>query len=151
MVKAMGEPRTEQARNLDVVYRYLRVFVTRDLTELAEVMAGDVEIYGAGQHVQGRHNVEAAICAPGLTVTSQRLIEVFAARDRVIVVIEQAYCQGSTGKTAVQSACKMYQLRDGKIVRFWGEADSFGLLRGLDLLPAGEIDLTSGGPASGSG
>ncbi len=60
-------------------------------------------------------------------------------------MIEQTYRQDSTEKTAVQAACKMYQLRDGKIVRFWGEADSFGLLRGLDLLPVGEIDFASGG------
>ncbi len=80
----MDASRAEEERNLEVVRRYLRVFVTRNLAELAEIMAGDVEIYGAGHHVQGRHNVEAAVCAPGLTVVSQRLIELFAARDQAL-------------------------------------------------------------------
>jgi hypothetical protein len=39
-------------------------------------------------------------------------------------------------------ACKMYQVGDGKIVRFWGEADLFGLLRGLDMLPSTVLEFT---------
>ena len=53
-------------RNAEVVRRYLRTFITRDLAELRAVVAGDVEIYGAGRFVRGRHNVEAAVMTPGL-------------------------------------------------------------------------------------
>jgi hypothetical protein len=36
----------------------------------------------------------------------------------------------------------MYQVNDRKIVRFWGEADLFGLLRGLDMLPGTVLEST---------
>jgi hypothetical protein len=91
------------------VRKYLRTFATRDLDELRAVVADNVEIYGAGQFVRGRHNVEAAVTAPGLT--------------------------------AEQSFCRMYQVNGGKIVPFWGEADVFGLLRGLGLLPDTELNF----------
>jgi ketosteroid isomerase-like protein len=126
---------SEQEKNADVVRRYLRVFATRDLDELKAVMAEDVEAYGAAMSVRGRHNVEQVVLAEGLTVVDQEIVELHACADRVTVVIAQTYRQDSNGKTAVQSACKMYQLADGVIVRFWGESDLFGLLRRLDLLP----------------
>ena len=104
-------------------------------------MAGDVDIYGAGSTVRGREYVEQAVCAHGLTVVAQELIELHACGDRVTAVVAQTYRHDRTGKTAVQSACKMYQIQDGLIVRFWGEADTFGLLRGLDLLPGDPISI----------
>jgi ketosteroid isomerase-like protein len=131
---------SEQEQNAEVVRRYLRVFATRDLAELRAVMAEDVEIYGAGMSVRGRRNVEQVICADGVTVVDQEIVELHACADRVTVAIAQTYRQDRTGKTAVQSACKMYQLTDGIIVRFWGESDLYGLLRQLDLVPG---DLTS--------
>jgi ketosteroid isomerase-like protein len=79
----------------------------------------DVEIYGAGQFARGRHNVEAAVATPGLTVVDQEIVELFSAGHRVTVAGTNTYRQESTGKTAVQSFCKMYQVADGKIVRFW--------------------------------
>jgi ketosteroid isomerase-like protein len=130
----------EQDRNAEVVRRYLKVFATRDLAELAAVMAPEVEIYGAGMRVKGRNNVEQVILTEGVTVVNQEIVELHACADRVTVVVAQTYRQDRTGKTAVQSACKMYQLADGVIVRFWGEADFYGLLRQLDLVPG---DLTS--------
>ena len=69
--------------NTEVARRYLQTFVTRDLAELRAVMAVDVEIYGAGQFVRGRQNVEAALMTPGLTVVDQQIVELFAAADRV--------------------------------------------------------------------
>ena len=36
----------------------------------------------------------------------------------------------------------MYQVDGGKIVRFWGEADLFGLLRDLGILPDTELTIT---------
>lgn len=137
----MTQTASEQEKNADVVRRYLRVFATRDLAELRAVMAEDVEIYGAGTSVRGRHNVEQTVGAEGLTVVDQEIIELHACADRVTVVIAQTYRQDSTGKTAVQSACKMYQLTDGVIIRFWGESDLFGLLRQLDLLPGEPISF----------
>lgn len=126
-------------KNAEVVRRYLHTFVTRDLAELRAVIAGDVEIYGAGQFVHGRQNVEAALMTPGLTVVDQQIVELFAAGDRVTVTGTNTYRQDSTGKTAAQSFCKMYQVADGQIVRFWGEQDLYGLLVGLDMLPATKL------------
>ncbi|MGC4898143.1 nuclear transport factor 2 family protein [Micromonospora echinospora] len=125
----------EQARNIEVVKRYLRTFLTKDLAELAEVVDEDVRIYGSGVAVRGRRHPEAAVSSPGLTVLDQEILEIFAAGDRVVVSVAQTYRRDATGATTVQSACKMYRLAGGRIVQFWGEQDTYGLLRGLGLLP----------------
>ncbi|MDT0532873.1 nuclear transport factor 2 family protein [Micromonospora sp. DSM 115977] len=130
---------TEQERNVEVVRRYLRTFVTKDLAELRAVVDEDVLIYGSGTPVRGRHHVEGAVTSPGLTVLDQEIVEIFAAGDRVVVSLAQTYRRDATGATAVQSACKMYRLAGGRIVQFWGEQDLFGLLRGLGMLPDGPI------------
>jgi len=132
----MGDP------DADVVRRYLRTFVTRDLDELRAVVADDVQMYGAGQFAQGRQTVEDAVMAPGLTVVDQQIVELYSAGHRVTVAGTNTYRQDSTGKTAVQSFCKMYQVDGGKIVRFWGEADLFGLLRDLGILPGADLTIT---------
>jgi ketosteroid isomerase-like protein len=126
----------------DVVRRYLRTFATRDLDELRAVMADEVEMYGAGQFARGRQAVEDAVMTPGLTVVDQQIVELYSAGHRVTVAGTNTYRQDSTGKTAVQSFCKMYQVDGGKIVRFWGEADLFGLLRDLGILPGAEPTIT---------
>jgi ketosteroid isomerase-like protein len=126
---------TEEERNTETVRRYLRTFVTKDLVELRAVVAEDVRIYGSGAAVRGRQFVEQAVASPGLTVTHQEVVELFAAGDRVTVSLAQTYRRDATGATAVQSACKMYRLAGGRIVQFWGEQDLYGLLRGLELLP----------------
>ncbi|MGB2567507.1 nuclear transport factor 2 family protein [Micromonospora citrea] len=125
----------EGERNVETVRRYLRTFVTKDLAELAAVVAEDVEIYGSGTAVRGRHFVERAVSSPGLTVLDQEIVELFAADDRVVVSFAQTYRYDATGATTVQSGCKMYRLAGGRIVQFWGEQDTYGLLRGLGLLP----------------
>ncbi|MBY8875950.1 nuclear transport factor 2 family protein [Micromonospora sp. PLK6-60] len=127
---------SEAGRNVEVVRRYLRTFVTKDLAELARLVAEDVEIYGSGRAVRGRHFVAAAVSSPGLTVVDQRIVEIFAAGDRVVVSFAQTYRREATGATAVQSGCKMYRLAGGRIVQFWGEQDLYGLLRGLAMVPA---------------
>ncbi|MEH0841037.1 nuclear transport factor 2 family protein [Micromonospora sp. CPCC 205711] len=129
----------ERERNVETVRRYLRTFVTKDLDELAEVVAEDVEIYGSGTAVRGRRFVEGAVLSPGLTVLDQEIVELYAAGDRVVVSFAQTYRRDATGATAVQSGCKMYRLVGGRIVQFWGEQDLYGLLRGLGLLPDGPI------------
>ena len=126
----------------DVVRRYLRTFATRDLDELRAVVAEDVEMYGAGQFARGRQTIEEAVTAPGLTVIDQQIVELYSAGHRVMVAGSNTYRQDSTGRTAVQSFCKMYQVDGGRIVRFWGEADTFGLLRGLGILPDTELTIT---------
>ena len=126
----------------DVVRRYQRTFATRDLDELRAVVAEDVEMYGAGQFARGRQTVEEAVTAPGLTVIDQQIVELYSAGHRVMVAGSNTYRQDSTGRTAVQSFCKMYQVDGGRIVRFWGEADTFGLLRGLGILPDTELTIT---------
>jgi hypothetical protein len=89
----------------------------------------------------GRHNVEAAIMAPGLTVVDQQIVELFPAAGRITVAGTNMYRRDSTGKVAAQSYCKMYQVADGVIVRFWGEQDLFGLLVGLGMLPGAPPDF----------
>ncbi len=131
-----------EERNQAVVRRYLAVFVSRDLDELARVMAEDVEVHGAARHLWGRDVPTAAIMTPGLRVVEQRIVEMFAAGDRVTVVVENTYEQERTGARAVQSACKMYELHDGRITRFWGEADTWGLLVGLGVVPHQDVDFT---------
>ncbi|MEV1332044.1 nuclear transport factor 2 family protein [Micromonospora costi] len=126
---------TEEERNVEVVRRYLRTFVTKDLTELRAVVAEDVLIYGSGTSVRGRHFVEQAVSSPGLTVVDQQILELVPVGDRVTAVLAHTYRRDATGATAVQSACKIYRLAEGRIVQFWGEQDLYGLLRGLDLLP----------------
>ena len=128
--------------NEDVVRRYLAVFVSRDLDELAQVMAEDVEVYGAARHLRGRDVPAAAIMTPGLRVVEQRIVEMFSAGDRVSVVVENTYEQVRTGARAVQSGCKIYEVHDGRITRFWGEADTWGLLVGLGIVPRTELDFT---------
>ncbi|MFG1778576.1 nuclear transport factor 2 family protein [Micromonospora sp. NPDC049048] len=132
---------TEQERNVEVVRRYLRTFVTKDVTELRAVVDEDVLIYGSGRQVRGRRYVEGAVTSPGLTVLDQELVEIFAADDRVVVSLAQTYRRDATGATAVQSTCKMYRLAQGRIVQFWGEQDLFGLLRGLAMLPDEPIEF----------
>lgn len=131
----------DSERNVEVVRRYLRTFVSKDLAELRAVVAEDVEVYGSGRAVRGRHVVEQAVAAPGLTVLDQEIRELFAAGDRVVVSLTQTYRRDATGVTAVQSACKMYRLAGGRIVQFWGEQDLYGLLRGLELLPDQPIEF----------
>ncbi|MGW5077553.1 nuclear transport factor 2 family protein [Micromonospora echinospora] len=135
MTGGAGVGGDEQARNIEVVKRYLRTFVTKDLAELAEVVDEDVRIYGSGVAVRGRRYPEAAVSSPGLTVLDQEILEIFAAGDRVVVSVAQTYRRDATGATTVQSACKMYRLAGGRIVQFWGEQDTYGVLRGLGLLP----------------
>ncbi|WDZ87306.1 nuclear transport factor 2 family protein [Micromonospora cathayae] len=126
---------TEQERNIGIVRRYLRAFVTKDLAEVRSVVDEDVRIYGSGTAVRGRRFAEQAVASPGLTVLDQEILELYAAGDRVVVSMAQTYRHDRTGRTAVQSACKMYRLSGGRIVQFWGEQDLYGLLRGLGLLP----------------
>lgn len=140
MTTTAGAARRDDAdlerQNAKVVRRYLDTFVTRDLDTLAEVLADDVEVFGATQHVRGRDVVARAITTPGLSCVGVRVVELFAAADRVTVLVELTWRQDRTGTEVVQSACKMYQLREGRIVKFWGESDTYGLARGLGLLPA---------------
>jgi len=132
---------TEQERNAEVVRRYLRTFVTKDLDELRAVVAEDVEIYGSGAAVRGRQFVEAAVLSPGVTVLEHEIMELFAAGDRVVVSVANTYRRDSTGATAVQSACKMYRLDSGRIIQFWGEQDLYGLLCGLGMLTPVPIEF----------
>jgi ketosteroid isomerase-like protein len=134
-------PVTEQERNAEVVRRYLRTFVTKDLDALREIVAEDVEIYGSGQAVKGRRWVEGAVLSPGVTVVDQEIVELFAAADRVTVSMANTYRRDSTGKTAVQSVCKMYRLADGRIVQFWGEQDVYGLLCGLEMVTPRAVEF----------
>ncbi|MEH0974005.1 nuclear transport factor 2 family protein [Micromonospora sp. CPCC 205546] len=96
---------TEQERNVEVVRRYLRTFVTKDLVELRAVVDEDVRIYGSGAGVRGRHYVEGAVASPGLTVLDQEIVEIFAAGDRVVVSLAQTYRRGGTGWPASAARC----------------------------------------------
>ena len=133
---------TQAERNAQVVRRYLDTYLTRDLDALAEVMAEDVEAFGSNQHVRGRQIVADVVTTPGITAVAVDVVELLAAQDRVAVHVLMTWRQDRTGTEVVQSATKIYQVRDGKIVRFWGDQDTLGLLEGLGLLPKPSFDLS---------
>ncbi|WP_329570813.1 ester cyclase [Kitasatospora sp. NBC_01266] len=122
-------------RNAEVVRRYLRVFETRDLAELEEVVAEDVLVHGAGHHVQGRQYPQGSIMTPGLSDCRVRIDDLFAAGDRVTVAFTLTYRHDRTGRDLTMTGVKSYRLQDGVIVEFWGETDLYGLLRQLGLVP----------------
>lgn len=145
MTQAMHEPATggggEAERNQQVVRRYLDTYLTRDLEALAEVMADDVEAFGSNQRVQGRQVVADVVTTPGIRAVAVEVVELVATQDRVAVYVLMTWRQDRTGTEVVQSATKIYQVREGKIVRFWGDQDTLGLMRGLGALPDGPIDF----------
>ncbi|WP_093642989.1 ester cyclase [Streptomyces sp. 2224.1] len=122
-------------RNADVVRRYLRVFETRRVADLAELVAEDVLVHGAGRHVQGRHYPEQSVLIPGLSHCRVQVDDLFAADDRVTVAFTLTYTHDRTGRDLTMTGVKTYRLRDGRIVEFWGETDLHGLLRQAGLVP----------------
>lgn len=133
----MATPAVEalEMKNTEVVLRYLHVFETYDLAELAEVVDPDVVGHGAGHTVQGRHVVEDSVLSPGLSACVVRVDDLFAARDRVTVSFTLTYTQERTGKELTMTGTKCYRLRDGRIVELWGETDLYGFLRQAGLVP----------------
>ncbi|MGY0233304.1 ester cyclase [Longispora urticae] len=125
---------------VDVVRRYLRVFETGDLAELEAVVAEDVEIWGAGNRVVGRRYPAEAVTTPGLSDCRVDIVELFAAGDRVVAYFVNIYRHDATGRDVRLSGIKMYQVSEGRIIRFWGETDLFGLLRQLGKV-SGEISF----------
>ena len=124
-----------EAKNTGVVLRYLRVFETREVADLAELVDPDVVGHGAGQTVRGRRQVEDSVLSPGLSACVVRIDDLFAARDRVTVAFTLTYTRARTGEELVMTGHKSYRLRDGRIVELWGETDVFGFLRRAGLLP----------------
>jgi len=118
-----------------IVRRYLAVFVSGDSDGLAELVAPDVMIHGAGTHVQGRHHVERAVDQAGLTCIDIDIHELFAAADRVVVYSTQRLTHNATGAQVSLSGLKMYRLASDRIVEFWGETDLYGLMRQLGKVP----------------
>ena len=128
-----GDSSTED--NAAVVRRYLRIFETEDLAELAEVVAEDVVIHGAGVNVRGRANVAGAVHTPGLSHCRLMIDDLYAAGDRVTVAFTNTYRHDRTGRDLVMTGLKSYRLAGGRIVEFWGETDLYGLLRQAGLVP----------------
>jgi ketosteroid isomerase-like protein len=109
--------------------------VIGDTGDLADIVAADVVIHGAGQNVQGRHWVEQSVLTPGLSACRVRVDDLFAARDRVTAYFTMTYTHAKTGRDVVMTGLKSYRFRDGRIVEFWGETDLYGFLRQLGLVP----------------
>ncbi len=124
-----------EERNTAAVRRYLRVFETRDIAKLEELVDPDVIAHGAGMTVTGRHWVEGSVLTPGLSACRVRIDDLFAARDRVTVSFTLTYTREQTGQELVMTGTKCYRLRGGRIVEFWGETDLYGLLRQAGLVP----------------
>ncbi|MGW6062614.1 ester cyclase [Streptomyces sp. NPDC055189] len=122
-------------RNADVVRRYLRVFETKAVDQLAELVAEDVLVHGAGQNVQGRRYPEQAVLTPGLSNCRVRVDDLFAAEDRVTVAFTLTYKHDRTGRDLTMTGVKSYRLKEGRIVEFWGETDLYGILRQAGLVP----------------
>lgn len=86
------------AQNTDVVLRYLRVFETCDLAELARVVELDVIAHGAGHTVRGRQVIEESVQSPGLSACVVQVEDLFAARDRVTVSFILTYTRNTLAK-----------------------------------------------------
>jgi ketosteroid isomerase-like protein len=123
------------ADNADVVLRYLRVFETGQVEEFQHIVAEDVRVHGAGNHVQGRTYPEGSVLSPGLSNCRVKVDDLFAAGDRVTVAATLTYRHDRSGQDATMSVCKTYRLDQGVIVEFWGETDLYGLLRQLGHVP----------------
>nr|WP_055504760.1 ester cyclase [Nonomuraea pusilla] len=123
------------ARNAEIVRRYLRVFESKQVAELKELVAEDVLVHGAGQHKQGRHYPEASVLTPGLSNCRVQIDDLFAADDRVTVAFTLTYTHDRSGRDLTMTGIKSYRLHDGRIVEFWGETDLYGLLRQAGLVP----------------
>ncbi|MEU9779485.1 ester cyclase [Streptomyces phaeochromogenes] len=130
-----AEPTALSKLNAEVVLRCLRVFETQDLDELGELVAEDVAVHGAGQHVRRRHYPEGAILSPGLSNCRVRVDDLFAAEDRVATAFTLTYTHDRTGRDLTMSGIKSYRLSEGRIVELWGETDLYSLLRQLGLVP----------------
>jgi ketosteroid isomerase-like protein len=124
-----------EERNTAVIRRYLRVFETRDIAKLDELVHTDVVAHGAGMTVTGRHWVEGSVLMPGVSACRVRIDDLFAARDRVTVSFTLTYTRERTGEELTVTGTKCYRLRGGRIVEFWGETDLYGLLRQAGLVP----------------
>lgn len=123
------------ARNAEVVLRYLRVFESGQVREFEHIVAQDVLVHGAGNHVRGRAYPEGSVLSPGLSNCRVKIDDLFAAGDRVTVAATLTYHHDRSGRDATLSVCKTYRLVDGVIVEFWGETDLYGLLRQLGHVP----------------
>jgi ketosteroid isomerase-like protein len=125
----------EIKENTEVVRRYLRVFETRNVAEIDALVAEDVLVHGATSHGRGRHLPVAAALTPGLSRCRVQVDDLFAAGDRVTVVVTLTYRHDRTGRDLTMSGIKSYRLQYGRIVEFWGETDLYGMLRQAGLLP----------------
>ena len=103
-----------ETQKTDVVLRYLHVFETGDLAELAQVVDHDVIAHGAGHTVRGRRVIEESVQSPGLSACAVQVEDLFAARDRVTVSFTLTYTQERTGKKLTMTGTKCYRLRDEK-------------------------------------
>jgi len=120
----------------EVVRAYLKLFETEDVAGLDALMAEDVQAWGANQHVTGREVVAGSVAGtPGLSNCRMEIVEFYEAGDRVTVYFRNTYRHDSSGRDIHMTGMKMYEVRDGRIVRFWGETDLWGLLRAIDRVP----------------
>ncbi|MFJ8039619.1 ester cyclase [Kitasatospora sp. NPDC096147] len=129
-----GDPSTEEA-NIEIVRRYLRVFETKRVADLEELVAEDVLVHGAGFHRRGRQHPTAAVLTPGLSGCRVQVNDLHASGDRVTVAFTLTYTHDRTGRDLTMTGLKSYRLRGGRIVEFWGETDLYGLLRQAGLVP----------------
>jgi SnoaL-like domain len=125
---------TAEQRNADVVRRYLRVFETFAVEELAFLLHRSVIVHEGGTTVRGIDWVSAAVRTPGLAACRIVVDDLFAARDRVMVACTVTYTREGTGQQLTLSGLKSYRLRDGLIVELWGATDVFAFLRGAGLV-----------------
>ena len=120
----------------EVVRAYLNLFETEDVAGLDDLVAEDVQAWGANQHARGRDVVAQSVAGtPGLSNCRLEIVEFFEAGDRVTVYFRNTYRHDSSGRDIQMTGMKMYEVRDGRIVRFWGETDLWGLLRAAGKVP----------------
>ena len=120
----------------EVVRAYLKLFETEDVAGLDALMVEDVQVWGANQYVWDSKAVAGSVAGtPGLSNCRIEIVEFFEAGDRVTVYFRNTYRHDASGRDIQMTGMKMYEVRDGRIVRFWGETDLWGLLRSAGKVP----------------
>lgn len=124
--------------------KYFDYLDRRDLDGLATLFAPDVKFYGFGPDAVDWNGIVAAMTGFFTAFPDSRmpLDDVIAEGDRVAMRhsfrgTHKAPFQGipATGKSVVVTAIVTVKVKDGKVIEGWLNADMFGMLQQLGVVP----------------
>jgi steroid delta-isomerase-like uncharacterized protein len=128
----------------DFAKKYFDYLDRRDLDGLGTLFAPDVEFYGLAPQVLDWEGVRAAMTEFFTAFPDSRmpLDDIIADGDRVAMRhsfrgTHKAPFQGipATDKSVVVTAIVTVKVKDGKVVEGWLNADIFGMLQQLGVIP----------------